>query len=333
MAIQIRDLEIDDEQQLRAFHEAMRRAEEDGRDWNRAWTFDEMAIELRDPSPTERAEAYAAWDGDTIVGASVHWFFLADNLQKTWLEVFVDPAHRRRGVGSALVEFAVDRARVDGRTQLTGDTSYAFDLGDEAPAARFARKHGFRVANVEIVRMLPLPVDEALLDELQAESAPHHGDYDLESYVDVLPDALLPSYCALHNLLAVEAPGGEFDWEPDSMTPEIYLDNARKMSETGRTRYTTVAVRDGVVVALTDLVVTKGEDRASQWFTIVDRAHRGHRLGAAVKVANLRQMTAAHPELVAVRTSNAETNANMVGINDRLGFAAVALAPGFLRDL
>jgi hypothetical protein len=92
-------------------------------------------------------------------------------------------------------------------------------------------------------------------------------------------------------------------------------------------------VRDGKVVAFTDIIVTKDETRAAQWYTIVDRDFRGHRLGAAVKVANLRQVLAAHPELTEVHTSNAETNANMVGINDRLGYQPVALCPGFLRDL
>jgi RimJ/RimL family protein N-acetyltransferase len=87
------------------------------------------------------------------------------------------------------------------------------------------------------------------------------------------------------------------------------------------------------VVALTDLMVTKGEERASQWSTIVDRDFRGHRLGAAVKAANLRQVLAAHPELTAVQTTNAETNANMIDINERLGFKPIALCPGFLRDL
>lgn len=334
MAIDLRELDLADEQQLRDFHEVTRRAErEDGRDWTRAWTYDEMLSTLTEPDPTERVETCAAYLAGRLVGAAVHYFFLLDNTQKTWLEVYVDPAARRRGAGSALVEWAVERARAHGRTQMTAETTYAFELRDSAPAFLFGRKHGFRVANTEICRRLAIPLADGRLDEIEAESLPHRDGFKLESFVGRVPDALIASYCALHNKLAVEAPGGEFDWEEESLTPEIFRENERKMAAIGRDRWTTVAVHDGQVVALTDIVVTKGETRASQWHTIVDREFRGHRLGAAVKVANLRQVIAAHPELTEVHTTNAETNANMVDINDRLGFKPVALCPGFLRDL
>jgi RimJ/RimL family protein N-acetyltransferase len=148
-----------------------------------------------------------------------------------------------------------------------------------------------------------------------------------------VPDELIESYCALQNKLAVEAPGGEFEWEEESLNPEIFREQEQKLADIGRIRWSTVAVQDGRVVALTDLMVTKGEDRGSQWSTIVDRDFRGHRLGVAVKVANLRRVLAAHPELTAIHTTNAETNANMIGINERLGFVPIALCPGFLRDL
>jgi GNAT superfamily N-acetyltransferase/RimJ/RimL family protein N-acetyltransferase len=334
MSSDLRELDLADEQQLREFHEVIRRAErEDGRDWNRVWTYDEMLSALREPDETERVETCAAYLDGRLVGAAVHYFFLLENLHKTWLEVYVDPAERRRGVGSKLVEWGVERARAEGRTQVTSESSYAFELRESAPALLFAGKHGFRVANTEIHRKLMVPPADGLLDEIEADAAAHTEGFSFEHFVGRVPDALIASYCALTNKLAVEAPGGEFDWEEESVTPEILRETERKMAAIGRDRWTTVALRDGQVVALTDMVVTKGEHRASQWSTIVDRDFRGHRLGAAVKVANLRQVLAAHPEVTEVRTTNAETNANMVDINERLGFKPVALCPGFLRDL
>ena len=70
-----------------------------------------------------------------------------------------------------------------------------------------------------------------------------------------------------------------------------------------------------------------------QWATLVHRDHRGHRLGAAVKVANLRRLQRERPDLTEVVTQNAEVNAQMIGINARLGFEPVALVPEFLRRL
>ncbi len=61
--------------------------------------------------------------------------------------------------------------------------------------------------------------------------------------------------------------------------------------------------------------------------------HRGHRLGAAVKVANLRALQRERPDVTVVQTENAETNAFMVSINERLGFEVVAVSPSFARTL
>ena len=59
----------------------------------------------------------------------------------------------------------------------------------------------------------------------------------------------------------------------------------------------------------------------------------GHRLGAAVKVANLRNLMQHDPATKRIVTTNAETNAWMVAINERLGFVPVAVVPTFKRRL
>jgi hypothetical protein len=66
---------------------------------------------------------------------------------------------------------------------------------------------------------------------------------------------------------------------------------------------------------------------------LVRRDHRGHRLGTAVKIANLRALQQACPEATEVKTQNAETNAWMVGINVRLGFRPVGVVPEYLREI
>ena len=81
---------------------------------------------------------------------------------------------------------------------------------------------------------------------------------------------------------------------------------------------------DGELVAYTDLVVTEHEsERGYQWGTLVRPDHRGHRLGLAVKVANVRLLQETHPQITTVVTFNADVNAPMVAVNERLGFVPV----------
>jgi RimJ/RimL family protein N-acetyltransferase len=92
--------------------------------------------------------------------------------------------------------------------------------------------------------------------------------------------------------------------------------------------------KTGAVVAYTDIATTVHEpDRAYQWGTLVRRDARGHRLGLAVKVANLRLLQDSCPELRRLTTYNAEVNARMVEVNDRLGFVPVARLGEFQKRL
>lgn len=161
------------------------------------------------------------------------------------------------------------------------------------------------------------------------EAAPHHAAYRVESFVDDVPDELLPSYCQVHNQLGVDAPTGDVDFEEESMTPQLWLERVTKEKEMGRTRLTTVAI-DGTaaVVAYTDLILpsTPSSD-VWQWGTLVHREHRGHRLGLALKARNLKRLAKVAPARERVLTCNAETNRHMVDINERLGFEAVEVVP------
>ena len=91
---------------------------------------------------------------------------------------------------------------------------------------------------------------------------------------------------------------------------------------------------DGVVVAYTDLATTVHEPgRAYQWGTLVRRDHRGHRLGVAVKVANLRLLERERPDVRRLTTYNAEVNAHMIGVNEAMGFVPVARLGDFQKPL
>ena len=332
--LQIRPLDVHDDVALHRFHEIGWRAEmQDGRPWNSFWTCPELASMLREPTGDMASEAYAAWgDAGRMVGFGLCELPLLDNTEKGYLCVAVEPESRGRGIGGALLETLVARAAARDRSLVLADAALPIEQRETSPVLRFAKDHGFSPANLEIYRVLRLPVRPGVLDTLRNEAAAHHAGTTVETYVDELPASYLPTYTHLVNQLIVDAPTGDVDFEAERLTPEILTQKMERAARIGRTTYRSVAVRDGEVVAHSDLVVMSGQTYASQWGTLVRRDHRGHRLGTAVKVANLAALQATRPEVTDVRTQNAETNQWMVDINVRLGFEPVGICPEFVRS-
>ena len=332
--MQTRPIDVHDDAEMRRFHEIGWRAEmDDGRPWNTFPTFDEWAAAIREPSPGQRSEALATFDGDRMVGGGIIWLSLDDNVDKAFVFPAVEPELRQRGIGGEVMERLVEHAHGLGRTELMTGTSYRFEERESSPMLRFVTAHGFTPANVEVIRVLALPVADALLDEIEAEVAEHIGGYEVHTFVDDLPDELLESYCFLVNQLAVDAPTGDLEFEEETYTPEAFRHDVARDRKVGRTVLRSLATLDGQAVAHTDLLLRPTGNRGVQWATLVHREHRGHRLGAAVKVANLRRLQRDRPDITEVVTQNAEVNEQMIGINARLGFEPVALVPEFVRRL
>lgn len=270
-----------------------------------------------------------------VVGLSSAWYPLGDNTDKVWADIDVHPDARRQGVGSALLTEVLDLARRRGRRQVVIESAYPLERADDHPYRRFAESRGFRLGATETTRRLALPVPAGLLAQL-AEHArnAYAGAYTVSTY-DELPDPLIEPVCRLGSLVSSQAPWGELEWEPESMTPERYAGYRDVDRAQGRVRLTSLAVHrvTGEVVAYTEIMLRRETTRAQQWGTLVDEAHRGHRLGLAVKVANLRALQAAHPDRMDVTTSNAVDNPWMVAINEQLGFRPAELLVAYVRDL
>ena len=77
----------------------------------------------------------------------------------------------------------------------------------------------------------------------------------------------------------------------------------------------------GQFVAMTELLIADDTPaQAWQMITVVHPDHRGHRLGLAVKLANLDLLADCAPGVRIVQTGNASVNEPMIAVNDLLGF-------------
>jgi hypothetical protein len=142
-------------------------------------------------------------------------------------------------------------------------------------------------------------------------------------WVDRAPRELYDDLAALMALMSTDVPLGELDWEPEVWDAARWLAKEDNAVTQGRLRYATAArdKRTGRLAGYTDIGVNpRLPEYAGQWDTIVAGAHRGHRLGLLMKAANLQRLRASRPDVRWLNTWNADSNAHMVGINERLGF-------------
>lgn len=331
----VRPLRIDDNAEMHAYYLATRAAATADNPDRPVWTEEVMTGFIREPSADERVEVWLAVDDDEpVLGGGVMFVPQLDNLDKVYMGVEIAPQHQRRGAGTRVVETLVERAVSHGRTTLLLVSTIPFDGREDHGYRRFAERHGFAVASVEVSRRCDLPLPDEQLQAWIDEAAPHHADYRIETYTEI-PDRLLPSVCHLGNQLALDAPTGDIEFEAEQLTPELRREHEERGKRQGVHKLETVAVdRDGQAVALTTIGVVDGDPgKAHQWITIVQREHRGHRLGLAVKAANLRALQQAYPDRTAIFTQNNESNGYMVSINEQFGFRPIELCVEFQRLL
>lgn len=333
----IKRIDVLDDEQCARLYTLITASRAVGRPWDEPDGLLQSVLDWRHEDKAEPREIHAVFDGTTMLGAASSWLPMEDNTDKMWIELDVDPRHRRRGAGTALIDHLVRRAGEEGRTELVVDAAIPMEATDDHPYRRFATSVGFTVGSTDIARHLELPVADAVLTSLAEEARVRwEPEYRLETHVDGLPEGMRESFCYLDNQLGVEAPTGEIVYEASSLTPERYQEYLDLERAQDRHRLTTVAIHraSDEVVAYTDLILPSGcPTRVWQWGTLVRKDHYGHRLGTAVKVENLQRLQHDHPERAIVETSNDETNSHMVDINIRLGFHVIEHYVSFHRVL
>jgi hypothetical protein len=186
-------------------------------------------------------------------------------------------------------------------------------------------RHGFSDASVDLHRVLDLPLPADRLDVLEAETERHRDEYQIVHIAETVPDELMAGYCLLQEAFNTEAPLGDLDMEPEVWDAARVREKEDLFRRSGRHERAVAALAsDGTMVALTEMMTTDHQpDVGWQSGTLVLREHRGHRLGLAVKIANLRAFQAEFPQVRAVHSWNAEENGPMVAINDKIGFRPV----------
>jgi GNAT superfamily N-acetyltransferase len=265
----------------------------------------------------------ARGDDGTLLGYVEVRLPWEDNTDAAGARGHVHPDHRRQGVGTALLEAALDLARAEGRTRIT---SGAFTT---SPGLAFLAARGFSadgVGRLQVRRLDLHDTPRSRWDRLHDEAAAHATGYELERMVGPAAGDRLDDLVALHEAIN-DAPVDDPDDEPDVWTTERVRRYDAAMAARRQTTYRVLARHrvTGAWAGMSLLCVDEFLPTvAFQEDTTVVRDHRGHRLGLLMKAEMLRWLTDERPEVAATDTWNAVDNHHMIAVNERLGCRVVA---------
>lgn len=267
-----------------------------------AWLHRERTVPQR-----ARLRAWVAEQDGELVGEGYALLtFFTEGSDTALVAVTVRGSHRRQGIGSLLYDRVAEHA---GRI---GATSQLVTFYENAAGVAFARARGFDEVRAEVA---------ASLDPRTVGRRPSPG-VDLRSVADVDP--------RLVHHVDLEATRDMPATEPVDVIPYEEWEEHVLQHPLFTAEGSFVAMAGDVAAAVSLLLVDPESRRAANMFTGTLRGHRGRGLGLAVKLASIEWAAANGVEQIV--TTNDETNAPMLAINRKLGYAPSGRRVEYLRD-
>jgi mycothiol synthase len=243
-------------------------------------------------------------------------------------DIYVVEPQRRQGIGTMLLKHTVSLCQAKSIVLLQA-------MSETDTGNAFCDHYGFEVAlRGRENRLMMDKVDWAMVEEWSQAGPKRAPGVEIITFEGLYePD--LEAYCKIYTETMNQQPLGELEGLESTYTPERMRDDHEKRTERGSQSITKITVEpDGTISGLTEIGHNpKTPHRVGQGLTGVQEAYRGRGLGKWLKAEMLLTIREHYPDIEFISTGNANTNAPMLSINDRLGFVLYKQSAAYKRAI
>lgn len=278
---------------------------------------------LRQEWPFARYLRFAAWEGRKVIGNLMIEYRREGTPDYERFAPFIGVGggvltdSRRKGIASALMPHLRDFMAT--HDKHTATFARVVDPAGHAFLQAIGAAHKHRVIENRLA-FAGLHWNE--LARWETGAIERHPALRWERHVGRVATTRLAPLMAPLTALINTQPLGELDAPPLRYELDGYATWYADMDRRGGDHFMMLLMDGDEVAAVCDASWdARFADRLYQQLTAVAPAWRGRGLAKAVKAAMLRAVHARHPEVTMAITNNANVNAPMLSINERLGFA------------
>lgn len=279
--------------------------------------FEEWVRQLRTVPPFVLLRQWVAWHGgEAVARAILTAYDTPHNRHIADADIGVAPAWRRQGIAKRFLPCIVEAAEALDRRLLLAGTDSTIPAGQA-----LMERLGARVGLVSRTNQLDLSrLDPALMRAWREEGA--RDEFELGWWLGPYPEEDMAAICALKDVMNT-APRDDLEVEDWKWTPDIVRQQESSMLERKVERWTLFARHraSGELAGYTEVFYDPTlSETLWQGDTGVLPKYRGHGLGRWLKATMIEKVLAERPQVVRVRTGNANSNAPMLRINHAMGF-------------
>jgi RimJ/RimL family protein N-acetyltransferase len=261
-------------------------------------------------------------ENEELIGNFVFGFFTETspsyigNEKFAFMEIEILKRHRRKRIATKALTILVDSCEKNGKEIIM--------CNSHIPEAKlFYEAIGAKIAQVQVENRLSLSkIDWNMITNWITEGEQKNPSSKIIVIEGKIPDNIVEAFVYTFSETAKLQPKDDLEMGDMSFTVDDLRKNEQTEELSGTKTLTALVIEeDGKISSVTQLKIFPGKEKLiQQGLTGVPLEFRGRKLGKWVKAKLLLYVKEKYPATETVVTGNAESNAPMLYINEKLGF-------------